>query len=110
MSIDYKLIGERIRKARKEKGITQEKLSEELDVTVAFISRLERGTATIKLKRLAQLCDILEVPIEHIITGTTVNAENYLDKELYEVLIQCTPAKQRLIYNIAKMVLSSNFV
>jgi len=110
MEIDYKIIGERIRKGRKEKGLTQERLSEEIDITIAFLSRIERGAAQINLRRLAQISTVLDIPIEKLITGTTVTATNYLDKELYNVLIQCTPQKQRLIYNIAKMVSTSNFV
>ena len=110
MEIDYKLIGERIREARKEKGLTQEKLSEEIDVTIAFLSRIERGAAQINLKRLAQISTTLDIPIEKLITGTATASINYLDKDLYNILIQCTPEKQRLIYNIAKIVAVSNFV
>ncbi len=45
--IDYSLIGDRIRQARKEKGWSQEKLSEEIDVATAFLSRVERGHSQI---------------------------------------------------------------
>ena len=110
MGIDYKIIGERIRNERKKKGLTQEKLSEEIDVTIAFLSRVERGKSRINLNRLAQISTVLDIPIEKLITGTTVTSNNYLDKELYNILSKCTPEKQRLIYSIAKMVLESNFV
>ena len=69
MEIDYKLIGERIREARKAKGLTQERLSEEIDVTIAFMSRIERGTSQINLKRLAQISTALDIPIEKLITA-----------------------------------------
>ena len=52
MALDYSIIGSRIRKARQNKQITQEQLAEKLDVSVAFISRIERGTSHINLKRL----------------------------------------------------------
>ena len=74
------------------------------------MSRIERGTSQINLKRLAQISTALDIPIEKLITGTATASNNYLDKDLYNVLIQCTPEKQRLIYNIAKMVAVSNFV
>lgn len=45
MALDYSIIGSRIRKARLEKNITQEELAEKIDVSVAFISRIERGTS-----------------------------------------------------------------
>lgn len=48
--IDYQLMGERIKNKRNEKGISQEKLAETMDVSVAYLSRVERGTAQITLK------------------------------------------------------------
>ena len=43
MAIDYYLMGERLKKARVSKNITQEELAEKLNVSVAFLSRVERG-------------------------------------------------------------------
>lgn len=110
MDIDYKVIGERIKEVRREKGWSQERLSEEIDVTTVYISRVERGSAQINLKRLAQISKALDTSMEYLIEGTVTDATNYLDKELYETLLTCTPAKQRLIYNIAKIVSSAKFV
>lgn len=110
MEIDYKLIGQRIKEVRREKGWSQERLSEEIDVTTVYISRVERGSTIINLKRLAQISKALDTNLEYLVGGTATEAPNYLDKELYEILLTCTPAKQRLIYNIAKIVSGSKFV
>lgn len=108
--IDYSLIGERIREARKKKGWSQEKLSEEIDIATAFLSRVETGHSQINLKRLAQISRALDVPMESLITGVDTSSERYLDKELYEILINCTPEQQKLIYSIAKIVSGSDFM
>lgn len=110
MRIDYKLLGERIREARKKANWSQEKLAEQIDVTIAYISRLERGSAKINLPRLAQISSELDVSIEELFGGTTTDSKNYLDKDLCSVLVQCTPEKQKLIYNIAKIVAEAKFV
>ena len=47
MALDYNIIGERLKKARIDKNMTQEKLAEQIDVSVAFLSRVERGTSHI---------------------------------------------------------------
>lgn len=109
MDIDYKLIGERIKDARRKKGWSQEKLSEEIDVAIAYISRVERG-AQVNLKRLAQISKVLDISIEQLLGGTAPESSNYLDKDLYQVLVKCTPEKQKLIYNIAKIVSGAKFV
>ena len=67
MALDYSIIGERIRKARLENNITQEKLAEELDVSIAFVSRIECGTTHINLKRLSQICNILNCTLEDLL-------------------------------------------
>lgn len=109
MEIDYEVIGQRIKKARLEKGLTQERLSEEIDVTTVYISRIERGSK-VNLERLAQIARVLGVTIEYLLTGAATKNENYLDKDLYDILKECTPKKQRLIYNIAQIVCDSKFV
>ena len=43
MSIDYKLLGERIKQQRRIKGTTQENFAEYLNVSVGYISQIERG-------------------------------------------------------------------
>ena len=48
MSIDYKLIGSRIKSERIRQKITQEKLAESLDVSVGYVSQLERGITKIR--------------------------------------------------------------
>ena len=39
-NIDYKLIGERIKEARKKAGLSQEKLAEMIDVTTVYVCKI----------------------------------------------------------------------
>ena len=110
MEIDYKIIGQRIREARKKKGWSQERFSEEIDVAVAYVSRIERGSSQVNLNRLAQISKVLDTSIEFFIKGVITDSPDYLDKELYNTLLTCSPEKQRLIYNIARIVSNANFV
>lgn len=107
MGLDYSIIGSRIKEARNAKKLTQEALSEQLDVSVAFLSRVERGSSHINLKRLNQICDILEVSQGYVLDGADSNKSNYLNKEFSELLEKCTPEKQKLIYDIAKTIAES---
>ena len=104
MALDYTIIGERLKKARTEKGLTQEKLSEKLDVSIAFLSRIERGSSHISLKRLSQVCDILGITEGSILNGSSNNSETYLSSEFEQLLKNVSPEKQKLIYKIAKVI------
>ena len=107
MALDYAIIGSRIRQARIAKNYTQEDLAEKIDISVAFLSRVERGNSHINLKRLDQICNLLDVSESYILNGASNNSQNYLDKEFAELLKKCSPEKQKMIYNVAKTIAES---
>ena len=107
MSLDYSIIGERLKKARTDKGLTQEQLAEEIDVSVAFLSRVERGKTRLNLNRLNQICGILDITEGDILTGSGSNTEYYLSEEFSVLLKNCPPDKLKLIYDIAKIIIES---
>lgn len=104
MAIDYNIIGQRLKKARTDKKITQEKLAEQLDVSIAFLSRIERGSSHINLKRLTQICEILGVSEGYILNGSSSDSKNYLNSEFSNLLNNISSEKQKLIYKIAKVI------
>ena len=106
MALDYSIIGERLKNARLAKNLTQEQLAEKIDVSVAFLSRAERGTVKINLSRISQICDILDVSISNILTGTGSNSKDYLTEDFSNLLKNCPPEKVKLIYDIAKVIIN----
>ena len=104
MPLDYTIIGQRLKKARKAKKMTQEELSEKLDVSIAFLSIIERGNSQVNLKRLVQICEILEVSPGEILNGVSSKSSQYLDSEFASLLKDCSSEQQKLIYDIAKVV------
>lgn len=59
----YTKLGKNIRKYRLAKGLSQEKLSEMLDVNSKFIGHVERVERYISLQKLIKLSKILTVPL-----------------------------------------------
>lgn len=108
MAIDYSIMGERLKKARLSKKLTQEDLAEEMDVSVAFLSRIERGKSPINLKRLNQLCSLLDISEGYILSGISNNSDSYLAEDFKSILDNCSPSKQKLIYDIAKVIANSD--
>lgn len=108
MSLNYSIIGVRLKQARLNKKITQEKLAEMLDVSVAYISRIERGSTNINLKRLSELCNILEVSEGEILNGTSKTSNSYLSKEFNTLFKSCPTEKIELIYQIAELIVNQD--
>ena len=53
MSVDYAAIGQRIKGRRREQKRTQEWLAEQLQVSVGYISQIERGVTKVNLDTLS---------------------------------------------------------
>lgn len=83
MALDYNIIGERIKHARVKKGLTQEQLAEQLDVSIAFLSRIERGSSHINLRRLDEICNILEISQGSILEGTSQNSRKLFKQRIF---------------------------
>ena len=92
------------------KTVSQEKLGELIDVATAYVSRVERGSSHVNLKKLSQISVALNTPIEELVSDTTTKSKNYLSKEFQEILSKCTPDQQSLIYNIARIVSEIEFI
>lgn len=105
MNIDYKLIGKRIQTCRKAKSITQEQLAEKLDVTVGYISQLERGITKINLDTLAKISTVIEVELPHLLSDSTVHQNTYLSGELFEKFQRMSPNQKKLLLNICDNIL-----
>ena len=99
-----RVLSKNIKDLRISSNLTQENLAEQLDVSIAFLSRIERGNSHINLKRLTQICDILGVSEGYILNGASSKSTNYLSSEFNDILNSVSPEKQKLIYKIARVI------
>lgn len=56
-------VGRRLRTFRLQKGLSQEKLADQLGVTFQQVQKYEKGTNRIAAGRLQRIAEILEIPI-----------------------------------------------
>ena len=84
MKIDYAMIGARIKEARRKRGMTQEALAEALDVSIGYVSQVERGITKISLDLLGAISGILDVDPAHFITGAAVDTDGYGYREVLD--------------------------
>ena len=59
-------IGERIREARKQAGMTQGELAEKLEISYVGVSQWESGRRNPKESTLARIADVLDVPLGYL--------------------------------------------
>ena len=68
-TVDLIAIGERIKRRRIELGYTQQAIYEKLDVSQNHYSRIENGRVGMSFEILLQLCEILNLTADYILTG-----------------------------------------
>ena len=61
----YRTIGKNVRKYRQMANISQEKLSEILNVNSKFIGHVERFERFISLKKLIEIAEYFDVPVKN---------------------------------------------
>lgn len=62
-------IGERLRARRRDRGLTQADLARRAGVSARFLVQLEGGTGNISVQRLAEVCQVLELPLSELFAG-----------------------------------------
>ena len=105
MTVDYKEIWKRIRQKRKEKKLTQEALAEKLDITVGYVSQMERGVTKISLERLAEIGAVLDTELSSFLNGTVQKQNSYLQTELAEKIEKLGQKDRQLLSEILDAML-----
>lgn len=108
--LDFKLIGERIKNKRKSCNLTQEKMAEKLGVTTVYLSKVETGKTKVSLKRLAEIAQFFNTNIAEFVCGTKYEEKTYLEKDMSNLLANCSREKQRMIYNVAKIIANMDLI
>ena len=79
-------IGEFIAKCRKEKKLTQAQLAERLNITDRAVSKWETGKSMPDSSIMLELCEILGITVNDLLSGEKISMESY-EKKADENLI-----------------------
>ncbi|MCI9050434.1 MAG: helix-turn-helix domain-containing protein [Lachnospiraceae bacterium] len=82
-------IGKFIAKCRKEKKLTQAQLAEKLNITDRAVSKWEMGKNMPDTSIMLELCEILGITVNELLSGEKIDMENYekYEKKVDENLI-----------------------
>lgn len=107
MIIDYGLIGKRMQSERKKQGITQEHLAELLDVSVGYVSQIERGISKPNLEMLAAVSNHLHCDLAYLISGSTTVEESYLLSELSSKVETLTAKEKNIVLALIESLVNN---
>ena len=91
--MDQIKIGRFIADCRKKVNLTQSQLAEKLNITDRAVSKWERGLSMPDSSIMLELCSILKISVNDLLSGETVDMENY-DKKQEELLLELVEQKE----------------
>lgn len=102
MSIDYVVIGNRIREIRKSKNLTQAKLAEISGVEPSNISHIERAATKLSLPTLINIANALEVTLDELVYGNIAKSSHISIKLIDDLLADCTAEELKALVQVIK--------
>ena len=88
-------MGDRIREARKNSKLTQEQLAERLDLSVEFISNIERGLKLPSLQVFTKMIEVLNVSADYLLRDSVSTSELFGGNSIGRKIERLTP-KQKI--------------
>ena len=94
--MDQLKIGKFIAECRKKANLTQMQLAEKLGITDKAVSKWERGVAMPDTSIMLELCDILSISVNELLSGEKISMENNNQKN------------EQLLFDMAKELEQKN--
>lgn len=111
MSINFKIIGKRIKEVRKAQGISQEKLSELADLSTQYMSQIETAARKASLTSLVKISNALNVSLDELLFGNRPDRPGEINAEYNKLFEDCTAYEKQVLYDLmvsAKRILKEN--
>lgn len=104
--MDKKLFGRKLNMARKDCGLTSEKLSEICGLNATYLRQIEGGTKIPSLPVFVLLCQKLKVSPSYLLSETFESSDMQEMEALFKLWQQATPTQLRLISAMVKSALN----
>lgn len=75
-------LGEKIKRLRKQRGLTQEQLAEMVDISPRNLSNIEVGVSFVKAETLEKIIDSLNVSTEELFANEHIKTNHELIREI----------------------------
>lgn len=102
-----KVIGERIRNFRKEKGLSQEELADIANLHATYIGQLERGEKNATLESIEKVAKALEISLEDLFRSIHPNpdSQEYTLSQIITRLQTRNIEDQKIILKLLELLL-----
>lgn len=100
MSDIAKIIGQRIRNYRTQKGLSQEKLAELAGCHPTYIGQLERGEKNATLESVEKIASAMDISLSELFDKLGKSGSNNIAAKCYALVASKNEAEQKQLYKM----------
>lgn len=102
--MNYIDLGRRIREERQKLNLTQEKLSEAINVSTTYIGQIERGERCPTLDTLIKICNSLGVSIDYLLHDSVFPSSTTLMNLWIQLTQDLTEDEKKMVIDLVKVI------
>lgn len=95
-----KIIGQRIRNYRTQKGLSQEKLAELAGCHPTYIGQLERGEKNATLESVEKIASAMDISLSELFDKLGKSGSNNIAAKCYDLVASKNEAEQKQLYKM----------
>lgn len=103
MSYTTENVGKRIRQCRKQLGLTQEQLSEKINIAPNYLGQIENGIRGVNLTNLVKIANALGITFDYLmsdVNSTAIEESDSIKKQWLALLEDRSPTEQQRLIKI----------
>lgn len=105
IEVDFKKLGDRIRTARENMNLTQERLAEITGLSNNYISNIERNQSIPSVATLVKLCNALEITPDRVLLDSIYSSKEYIRDDIAKKLSKCSDKSMMLISSLIDIII-----
>ncbi len=103
--MNYKMLGERVRRERLSRKITQEMLAEKAGISASFLGQVERGERKPSLETVVNIANSLGVTVDCLLLDSYKTAPKSLVDELNFIIRETSEQEIKTVIELTKTIL-----
>lgn len=100
--MDYYEIGQRIRRIRKARGMSQEQLAEKVNISTTHMSHIETANTKLSLPVFIDIAEALNVPTDFLLRGYEGERNGSTIGNIVSVLEECDARQLSIVTEVVR--------
>lgn len=107
LELDYKAIGDRIRRLRMDKNLSQEDLRYKANISKTHMSHIETGSTKLSLPVLVDIANALDTTTDYILRECVSSTAPVFIQEIEDIVSDCNVQELRAMVDTMNVVKKS---